>query len=83
MKKDDPTYVPGSCNRKAQPKTQVAPDLECKCCSKLKRELIEIQEELSSATLIIELLQTEGSTKERVGYGTIELRNSIQRKIRN
>jgi hypothetical protein len=30
----------------------------------LKRELKEIQEELSSAKLIINLLQTEGSTNE-------------------
>jgi len=29
MKDDDPTYVPGSCSRKGQPKTQDAPDLEC------------------------------------------------------
>jgi hypothetical protein len=36
--------------------------------------------ELSSAELIIELLQTEGSTNERVGYGTTELRNLIQSK---
>jgi hypothetical protein len=53
---------------------------ECKCCLNLKRELKEIQEELSSAKLIIELLQIEGSANERVGYGTTELRNLIQSK---
>jgi hypothetical protein len=34
---------------------------ECKCCLNLKRELKEIQEELSAAKLIIKLLQTEDS----------------------
>jgi len=38
----------------------------------------QIQEELSSAKLIIELLQKEGSEKEHEGYGTIETRNLIQ-----
>jgi len=37
----------------------------------LKRELKEIQEELSSAKLNIELLQTEGGAKEHESYGTI------------
>jgi hypothetical protein len=44
----------------------------------LKRELKEVQEELISAKLIMELLQTEGSTNDHVGYGTIEPRNLIQ-----
>ena len=56
---------------------------ECKCCLNLKRELKEIQEELNSAKFIIELLQTEGSTKECVGYGTKELQNLIQSKELN
>ena len=51
---------------------------ECKCCLNLERELKEIQEELRSAKLIIKLLQTEGDANEHVGYGTTELRNSIQ-----
>ena len=51
---------------------------ECKCCLNLKRELKEIQEELSSSKLTIKLLQTEDSTNEHVGHGTIEPRNSIQ-----
>jgi hypothetical protein len=45
---------------------------ECTCCSDLKRELKVIQDELSLAKLIIKLLQTEGSTNEHAGYGTIE-----------
>ena len=53
---------------------------ECKCCFNLKRELKEIQEELSSDKLIIELSQTEGSAKDRVGYGTLELCNLIVTK---
>jgi hypothetical protein len=53
---------------------------ECKCCLNLKRELKEIRGELSSAKLIIELLQTEGSANERVGYGTTELTNLIESK---
>jgi len=44
---------------------------ECKCCLNLKRELKEIQEELISAKLNIELLQTEGGAKEHESYGTI------------
>jgi hypothetical protein len=44
---------------------------EYKCCLNLKREL-------SSAKLIIELLQKEGGAKEHEGYGTIEPRNLIQ-----
>jgi hypothetical protein len=51
---------------------------ECKCCLNLKRELKEVQEELSSAKLIIELLQTEGSANDHVGYRTKEPRNLIQ-----
>jgi hypothetical protein len=51
---------------------------ECKCCLNLKRELKEIQEELSSAKIIIELLQKEDGAKEHKGYGTIEPRNFIQ-----
>ena len=51
---------------------------ECKCCLNLKRELKEIQEELSSAKLIIELLQKEDGAKEHKGYGTIEPQNLIQ-----
>jgi hypothetical protein len=45
--------------------------------------LKEIQEELSSAKLIIKLLQTEGSTNEHAGYGTIEPRNLIQSNEQN
>jgi len=51
---------------------------ECKCCLNLKRELKEIQEEISSAKLIIDLLQKEGGAKEHEGYGTIEPWNLIQ-----
>jgi len=51
---------------------------ECKCCLNLKRELKEIQEELSSAKSIIELLQKESGAKEHEGYGAIEPRNLIQ-----
>ena len=51
---------------------------ESKCCLNLKRELKEIQEKLSSAKLIIKLLQTEGNTNEHVGYGTTEPQNLIQ-----
>ena len=51
---------------------------ESKCCLNLKRELKEIQEELSSAKLIIELLQKEDGAKEHKGYGTIEPQNLIQ-----
>ena len=36
--------------------------IECKCCWYLKRELLELQEELSSAKLIIQLLQMENGT---------------------
>ena len=50
---------------------------ECKCCWNLKRELTEVQEELRSVKLIIELLQKEDSAKEHKGYGTIEPRNLI------
>jgi NADPH-dependent glutamate synthase beta subunit-like oxidoreductase len=56
---------------------------ECTCCLNPKRELKEIQEELSSAKLIIKLLQTEGSTNEHVGYGTIEPRNLIKSNRQN
>jgi len=48
------------------------------CCLNLRRELTEIQEEFSSAKLIVELLQKEGGAKEHEGYGTLELRNLIQ-----
>jgi hypothetical protein len=51
---------------------------ECKCCLNLKREIKEIQEGLSSAKLIIKLLQTEGSANEHVGYGTNEPWKIIQ-----
>jgi len=51
---------------------------ECKCCSNLKRELKELQQELSSAKLIIELLQQEDGAKEHERYGFIEPRNLIQ-----
>ena len=51
---------------------------ECKCCLNLKRELKEVQEELTSVKLIIELLQKEDSAKEHKDYGTIEPRNLIQ-----
>jgi len=40
--------------------------------------LKEVQEELSSVKLIIELLQKEDSAKEHKGYGTIEPQNLIQ-----
>jgi len=36
--------------------------IECKCCWYLKRELLELREELSSAKLIIQLLQMENGT---------------------
>ena len=51
---------------------------ECTCCLDMKRELKEIQEELSSAKLIIKLLHTEGNANEHVGCGTTEPRNLIQ-----
>ena len=51
---------------------------ECKCCMNLKRELKEVQEELSSVKLIIDLLQKEDNAKEHKGYGTIEPWNLIQ-----
>jgi hypothetical protein len=51
---------------------------ECKCCLNLKRELKELQEELSSVKLIIELLQEENGEVEHKGYGTIEPWNLIQ-----
>ena len=55
---------------------------ECKCCLDTKRELKGIQEELSSAKLIIKLLQTEGNANEYVRYVTIEPQNLIQSKCR-
>jgi len=48
---------------------------ECKCCMNLKRKVKEVQEELGSVKLIIELLQKEDSAKEHKGNGTIEPRN--------
>ena len=51
---------------------------ECKYCMNLKRELKEVQEELSSVKLIIDLLQKEDNAKEYKGYGTIEPQNLIQ-----
>jgi hypothetical protein len=36
--------------------------IECKCCWYLKRELLELREELSSTKLIIQLLQMENGT---------------------
>ena len=51
---------------------------ECKCCLNLKKELKEIQQELSSAKLIIKLAQTEDGANENIGYGTTEPRDSIQ-----
>jgi hypothetical protein len=50
----------------------------CKCCLNLKRELKEVQEELSSVKLNLEVLQKEDTEKEHKGYGTIEPRNLIQ-----
>ena len=40
---------------------------KCKCCLILKREIKEIQEELSSAKLIITLSQIEVSKSDYVG----------------
>jgi len=51
---------------------------ECKCCLNLKRELEELQEELSSVKLILEVLQKKDSAKEHKDYGTIQPRNLIQ-----
>jgi hypothetical protein len=51
---------------------------KCKCCINLERELKEVQDELSSAKLIIKLLQSESNSNECTGYRTIEPRNLIQ-----
>ena len=44
----------------------------------MKKELKELQDELSSANLIIKLLQSENNLTERVSYRAIEPRNLIQ-----
>ena len=36
---------------------------ECKCCINMKKELKELQDELSSAKLIIKLLHSESNSK--------------------
>ena len=44
----------------------------------MKKELKELQDELSSAKLIIKLLHSESNSSECAGYRTIEPRNLIQ-----
>jgi hypothetical protein len=51
---------------------------ECKCCINIKKELKELQDELSSAELIIKLLQSENNPPECASYRKIEPRNLIQ-----
>ena len=50
---------------------------ECKCCINMKKELQELQDELSSVKLIIKLLHSERNSSECAGYRTIEPRNLI------
>ena len=58
--------------------TRIRDVSECKCCINMKKELKELQDELSSANLIIKLLQSENHPTERASYRTIEPRNLIQ-----
>jgi hypothetical protein len=48
------------------------------CCEKIKQELEKTLAELSSAQLMIHLLQKEGSANGEVGHGSSEFRNVIQ-----
>jgi hypothetical protein len=59
-------------------KTRISDVSECKCCINMKKELKVLQDELSSASLIIKLLQSENNIIERTSYRTIEPRNLIQ-----
>ena len=59
-------------------KTKISGVSECKYCINMKKELKELQDELSSAKLIIKLLQSESNSSECAGYRTIEPRNLIQ-----
>lgn len=54
---------------------------ECKCCEKMKWEIRKPLAELSSAQLIIQLLQKEESANGEVGHGSSEFRNV--KKLRN
>jgi hypothetical protein len=53
-------------------KARISDVSECKCCINFKKEL---QDELSSAKLIIKLLQSEINPSECATYRTIEPRN--------
>ena len=59
-------------------KTRISDVSKCKCCINLKKELKELQDELSSAKLIIKLLQSESNLTECASYRTMEPRNLIQ-----
>jgi hypothetical protein len=59
-------------------KARISDVSECKCCINIKKELKELQDELSSAKLIIKLLQSESNPTECASYRTIEPRNLIQ-----
>ena len=53
-------------------KTRLRDVSECKYCINMEKELKELQEELSSAKLIIKLLQSESNPTECASYNTIE-----------
>ena len=59
-------------------KTRISDVSECKCCINMKKELKELRVELSSAKLIIKLLQSESNSTGCASYRTIEPRNLIQ-----
>ena len=53
-------------------KTRLRDVSECKFCINLGKELKELREELSSAKLIINLLQSENNPTECASYNTTE-----------
>jgi hypothetical protein len=59
-------------------KTRISGVRECKCCLNMKKELKDLQDELTSAKLIIKPLQSESNSTQCAGYRTIEPRNLIQ-----
>jgi len=56
-------------------KTRLRDVSECKYCINMEKELKELQDELSSAKLIIKPLQSESNPTECARYNTIEPRN--------
>jgi len=53
-------------------KTSLRDVSECKYCINMEKELKELQEALSSAKLIIKLLQSESNPTKCASYNTIE-----------